>query len=41
MSLKTPISNFFNINPSNVDRDANCFIEAFKTISPFWDEYDI
>lgn len=41
MSLKTSISNFFYINQDTVDRDVNCFIEVFKTISPFWDDYDI
>ena len=40
-SLKNPIVNFFINNPNNVNRDASYFVEAYKSIEPFWQNYDI
>ena len=40
-SLKNPIANFFINNQNNVNRDVNYFAEAYKSIEPFWQNYDI
>lgn len=40
-SLQNPIINFFVNNPNNVNRDATYFVEAYRNIEPFLQEYDI